>query len=105
MSDVNADKADQTEGDIVTGIEVVEGVLIVRRKDGSTQNYSLPDSLPTEDPEVDGGVWSDEGVVKISGFVDAEAILIASLPTADPMVVGALWNDNSIIKLSAETGE
>lgn len=101
----NVDKADQTEGDIVTGVEVVEGVLVVRRKDGSTQNYSLPDSLPTEDPAVEGAVWNDGGTVMVSGVTadTAADAFVASLPTADPMVIGALWNDNTIIKLSAQT--
>lgn len=89
---------DQTEEDIVTGVDVVEGVLTFRRHDGSEVTYSLPESLPTVDPAVDAAVWNDEGVVKVSGVT-----LLSGLPTSDPMVVGALWNDNSIIKLSAQT--
>lgn len=91
------DRVDQTSNDAVTGVDVVEGVLTLRRFDGSTETYSFVDSLPTEDPAVAGALWNDADVVMISEPSD---VFLASLPTADPAVAGALWNDEGVVMLS-----
>lgn len=92
------DQTDQTSEDRVTGVDVVEGGLVFRRADGSTETYAFLTSLPTEDPETAGALWNDDGTVMVS---EPSAVFLGSLPTADPEVAGALWNDDGDVMVSA----
>jgi hypothetical protein len=64
------DTTDQTYYDQVTGVALSEGTLTFKRRDGSTEEVVLFDALvaglPTEDPEVAGALWNDEGTVMVS---------------------------------------
>lgn len=53
------------------------------------------DSLPTSDPSVNGMLWNDGGIIRVSGG--------GSLPTSDPGVAGKLWNSNGQVVLSGYT--
>lgn len=89
------DRVDQTEGDKVTGVDVVEGVLTFRRHDGSETTYALIDALPIEEPEDNLSVWNDDGTIKLVYSI------LPELPTSDPEVAGALWNDGGDIMVSS----
>lgn len=60
-----SEQTDQTEGDIVTGLDVIDGVLTFRRHDGSTETY-VPAVLGTD---VAGIVADDTDGVVITGNV------------------------------------
>lgn len=89
------DHVDQTSEDVVTGIDVVEGVLTFRRHDGSEGTYTFIDLLPTVDPDSQGVLWNDAGTIKLSYSV------LNELPTSDPAVAGALWNNEGDYMVSS----
>lgn len=96
MSEVDP-QIDQTSEDVVTGVEVVDGVLTFRRHDGTTLEFTAADFIPTEDPETAGALWSDDGTVMMSQPSD---VFLASLPSEDPEVAGQLWNDDGAVMVS-----
>lgn len=91
------DELDQTETDQVSGVDVVDGVLTFRRKDGSSETYDALAALPIVDPDTAGALWNDDGTVMVS---DPSDVFVASLPTSNPHVNGQLWNNAGAVMMS-----
>lgn len=63
---VNISAADDHGSSIGSIIVSIYGVTINPDADGTGQGYLVLEELPTNDPEVTGALWNDNGTLKIS---------------------------------------
>lgn len=80
MPEENDDKVDQTSGDVVTGVDIVDGVLVLKRHDGSEEQVVLGDLL--ENPIASAGqaaVVTTTPALSSYGYTQAQATAIITL--------------------------
>lgn len=92
-----SEQTDQTEGDIVTGLDVIDGVLTFRRHDGSTETY-VPAVLGTDT----AGIVADDtdGVVitgKLGVFGHAAAVQPVAIANAAVDAASAIAQLNLLL--------